>query len=149
MINFDLSVVDAQDEGELVIRHPRTLEPTGWTWTFYGPGHAATIELANRVGGAALKKAAARRQAQANGKKWKEDEQSLEEIRVENVDNIVARTKGFTPIKLNGELIEFVRMLHESFCSIVRRAGCSSRSGNICGTRQILFSPPRRAEGVR
>jgi hypothetical protein len=107
MTDFDLSAVDAQDEGKLVIKHPKTLEPTGWTWTFYGPGHATTIELSNRVAGAALKKAAARRQAQANGKKWKEDEESLDQIRVENVDNIVKRTKGFSPIKLDGQLIEF------------------------------------------
>jgi len=107
MTDFDLSAVDARDEGDLVIKHPKTLEPTGWIWTFYGPGHPATIELSNRVAGAALKKAAARRQAQANGKKWKEDEESLEEIRAENVDNILQRTKGFTPIKLDGHMIEF------------------------------------------
>jgi hypothetical protein len=34
MTSFDLSTMDAQDEAELVIRHPKTLEPTGWTWTF-------------------------------------------------------------------------------------------------------------------
>jgi hypothetical protein len=34
MTDFDLSEVDARDEGELVIKHPKTLEPTGWTWTF-------------------------------------------------------------------------------------------------------------------
>jgi hypothetical protein len=107
MTDFDLSEVDARDEGELVIKHPKTLEPTGWTWTFYGPGHATTIELSNRVAGAASKKAAARRQAQANGRKWKEDEESFDQIRVENVDNIATRTKGFSPIKLDGQLIEF------------------------------------------
>jgi hypothetical protein len=73
-------------------------------------GHPATIELSNRVAGAALKKAApgARRRRTARGKKWKEDEESLEEIRFENVDNIVTRTKGFTPIKLDGQMIEFI-----------------------------------------
>jgi hypothetical protein len=94
-------------EGGLVIRHPKTLEPTGWTWTFYGPGHARTIELSNRVAAAALKKAAAKRQAQANGKKWKEDEESLEQLRSEQVENIVARLKSFTPVKLDGQTIEF------------------------------------------
>jgi hypothetical protein len=106
MTDFDLSAIDAQDEGELVIRHPKTFAPTGWVWTFYGPGHAATVALSNRLAGAALKKAAARRQAQVNGRKWKEDEESLDQLRAENVDNIIARTKGFTPIRLDGELIE-------------------------------------------
>ena len=107
MTDFDLSAMDAQDEGELVIRHPKTLEPTGWTWTFYGPGHPATIALSNHVAGAALKKAAARRQAQVNGKKWKEDEESLDRLRADQVDGIVTRTKGFTPIKLDGQMIEY------------------------------------------
>jgi hypothetical protein len=107
MTDFDLSAMDTQDEGELVIRHPKTLEPTGWSWTVYGPGHPVTIALSNRVAGAALKKSAARRQAQINGRKWKEDEESLDQLRTENVDNIVTRTKSFTPIRLDGQLIEF------------------------------------------
>jgi hypothetical protein len=107
MMDFDLSAVDAQDEAELAIRHPKTLKPTGWVWTFYGPGHAVTTELSNRVASAALKKAAARRQAQINGKKWKEDEESLEQLRAEQVDGIVTRTKSFSPIKLDGKTIEF------------------------------------------
>ena len=107
MTDFDLSAVDAQDEGELAIRHPKTLAPTGWTWTFYGPGHQITVDLSNRVAQAALKRAAARRQAHVNGKKWKEDEESLDQLRAENVDNIVTRTKGFTPIKLDCQLIEY------------------------------------------
>ena len=107
MTDIDLSDLDAGDEGELVIRHPKTLEPTGWTWTFYGPGHAATIVLSNRVAGAALKKSAARRQAQVNGRKWKEDEESLDQLRADQVDGIVTRTKGFTPIRLDGQTIEY------------------------------------------
>ena len=104
---FDLSAVDTQDVGELNIRHPKTLEPTGWIWTFYGPAHVVTTALSNRVAGAALKKAAARRQAQVNGKKWKEDEENLEQLRADQVDGIVTRTKGFTPIKLEGETIQY------------------------------------------
>ena len=69
MAVFDLAAMDAQDEAELVIKHPKTFEPTGWIWTFYGPGHAVTTAFSNRVAGVVLKKAAARRQAQVNGKK--------------------------------------------------------------------------------
>jgi hypothetical protein len=32
-------------------------------------------------------------------------------------------------------------------CSIAVRAGFSSKSRNICRITQVLFSPPRRAEG--
>jgi hypothetical protein len=104
---LDLATLDAQDEASLDIRHPKSLAPTGWVWTFYGPGHPVTVGLANRAADAALKKAAARRQAQVNGRKWKEDEQSLSEITAENVDAIVARTRSFTPIKLDGQEIQF------------------------------------------
>ena len=107
MEGFDIAKMDAQDEGEFVIRHPKTLEPTDWTWTFYGPGHPVTTELSNRVAAAALKKAAARRQAQINGRKWKEDEESLDQLRADQVDGIVTRTKSFTPIKLDGKVIEY------------------------------------------
>jgi hypothetical protein len=33
--DFDPSAVD---EGALIIKHPKTLEPTGWARTFSGPG---------------------------------------------------------------------------------------------------------------
>jgi hypothetical protein len=49
-------------------------------------------------------KAAAKLQARANGKMRKEDEESPERIRVENVENIVTRTKGFMRSKLNGQI---------------------------------------------
>lgn len=107
--DLDLSSLDAIDEGHLVIRHPTSGEPLDWIWTFFGPSHPDTVALADRVTRDALRKASARRQAIANGRKWKEDEQSLDDIRRENVANIVARTKMFTPVKLNGELLEFSR----------------------------------------
>lgn len=105
---FDLDHLDAKDESELVIRHPTTGEPTTWTWTFYGPAHPATVALADRVSKDALKKLAAQRQARINGKKYKDDdEQTLAQIRAENVDNIIARTKTFSPVKLGGTEIAF------------------------------------------
>lgn len=107
MSDFNLADLDAQDEATLVIKHPKTLEPTGWTWTFYGPGHPRTITLADRVSREALKKSAARLQAKVNGKKWKEEEQEPDELRAENADNIVSRTKSFSDITLNGEKLVF------------------------------------------
>lgn len=104
---LDLASLDALDEAVLVIRHPTTDALTGWTWTFYGPAHPVTVDLADRFSREALRKAAARRQAQANGRKWKEDEQSPDDLNRENVEGIVARTKGFSTIKLNGEELVF------------------------------------------
>lgn len=108
MSDFDLSSLDARDEAQLAIRHPTSGEPTTWIWTFYGPGHPRTIALADRVSKDALRKLAAQRTARINGKKWKDDdEQSLEQIRAENVDNILARTAGFSPVKIGATTIEY------------------------------------------
>ncbi|MET3348306.1 hypothetical protein ABIF52_008687 [Bradyrhizobium japonicum] len=106
---LDLASLDALDEAVLMIRHPVTDLPTGWVWTFYGPAHPVTVELADRFSRDALRKAAARRQAQANNRKWKEDEQTPDDLSRENVEGIVARTKGFSTIKLNGEELVFSR----------------------------------------
>ncbi|SHJ70025.1 hypothetical protein SAMN05444159_1263 [Bradyrhizobium lablabi] len=105
--DFDLGDLDARDEAELAIKHPSTGEITTWVWTFYGPGHPKTIELANRVSRDALRDLAAQKQARVNGKKWKEEEQSIDHLRADNVASIVARTKTFTPVKISGETISF------------------------------------------
>lgn len=110
VIEFDLSAVEAQDEGHLVIRHPVTLQATTWIWTFYGPGHPETVALADRLSRGVLVKAAARRQAQANGRKVKEDDPgTLAELMTDKVTAVVARTKTFTPVRIDGHLIEFSR----------------------------------------
>lgn len=105
--DFDLGDLDALDEAELAIKHPSTGEVTTWVWTFYGPGHPKTVEIANKVSRDALRDLAAQKQARVNGKKWKEEEQSVDQLRNENVDAIVARTKTFTPVKIGVETIEF------------------------------------------
>lgn len=105
--DFDLAGADALDEATLAIRHPTTDEPTTWIWTFYGPGHAKTVELANRVSRNALRELQEQRQARLNGKKVKVEEQTLDGLRAETVDNIIARTKAFTPVKLGAETITY------------------------------------------
>lgn len=104
---FDIGGLDTQDEAELAIRHPLTGEATTWVWTFYGPAHPKTVELADRVSREALRDLAAQKQARVNGKKWKEDPQSADDLRAETIASIVARTKTFTPVKLGAETIEF------------------------------------------
>jgi hypothetical protein len=105
--DFDLGALDARDEADLAIRHPTTDAVTTWVWTFYGPGHPKTVEVANRVSRDALRDLAAQKQARVNGKKWKEEDQSIDQIRAENVENIVARTKTFTPVNMGDGKIEF------------------------------------------
>lgn len=103
---FDLSELDTGDESTLAIKD-RGGKATTWIWTFYGPGHPKTVALSNRVSKKWLQEARDKEQAQVNGKKWKPEERSLDDVRNENVDSILERTKDFTPVKLNGEEIRF------------------------------------------
>jgi hypothetical protein len=107
MDDFDIGALDALDEGIFKVRHPVTKARTTWEWTFYGPGHAKTIELADKKSRDALRELAEQRQARVNGKEWTEEPQSADQLRAETIASIVARTKTFTPVKINGETIEF------------------------------------------
>lgn len=105
--DFDLSSADAQDEAVLAIRHPTTDEVTTWVWTFYGPGHPKTIEVADRASKAALNDLHDQKQARVNNKKYKVKEQSLDDLRAENIAAIVSRLKTFTPVKMGVEIVTF------------------------------------------
>jgi hypothetical protein len=107
--NFDLGAFDAQDEATLAIKNPKTGEPTSWVWTFYGPGHPETIKVADRASRKFLNEAREKEAAQVNGRKWKKDADEPDSVRKENVDNILDRTKTFTPVNLNGKPIEYSR----------------------------------------
>jgi hypothetical protein len=103
---FDLSDLDTGDEATLAIKD-RAGKVTTWIWTFFGPGHPKTIALSNRVSKKFLDEARQKEKLLANGKKWDPEERSLNQIRSENVSNIIERLKDFTPVKLNGKVIEF------------------------------------------
>jgi hypothetical protein len=104
--DFDLSDLETGDEAQLAIKDSAG-RVTTWLWTFYGPGHPKTVAVANRLSKRWLQEARDKEQSSVNGKKWKPEERSLDDLRRENVANIVDRTKEFTPVKLNGSVIEF------------------------------------------
>lgn len=104
---FDLGAFDAKDEITHNILNPVTDLPTGWLWTFYGPGHPVTVQMSERLSREILQERRAKEQAQVNGKKWKADEREPQEFAREAATNIATRVKEFTPIRLNGEQIVF------------------------------------------
>ena len=104
---FDLAEAQAQDEADFVVRHPKTDAPTTWIWTFFGPGHPNTIAVSNKAAKTAIRESKAQQEARVNGKKWKADEVTIDELRVQYTDNIIGRTKAFTPIKFGSETIEY------------------------------------------
>ncbi len=78
-IDFDVDELAAEDTAEFVVHRPDGT-PTGWVWTIAGPGHPASIALAERVSAEALRRSRAQEQARVNGKKWKGDEETADEV---------------------------------------------------------------------
>jgi len=105
--DLDISSFDATLEAQLAIKNPLTNELTTWLWTFYGPGHPETVKLGNQLSREMMKEAREKEEARVNGRKWKGEDRSIEEVRTQNVGRIAQRVKFWTPIKLNGEMLEF------------------------------------------
>jgi hypothetical protein len=98
---FDLSELDAADTAEMTVM--AFGKPTSWVWTFAGPGHPKTIAQSDRYAREAIVTEKLQQQAQVNGKKWKAPEESLEERRARNINHIVERLIGWSPVKMNGQ----------------------------------------------
>lgn len=98
---FDLSDLDAQDEAVMEVL--ANGKPTGWLWTFAGPGHPKTVELSNRFARDRLRREKEQEQAQVNGKKWKAPDESPDEVLARNVSLVAARLLGWSPIQMNGK----------------------------------------------
>lgn len=100
-----LDDLNSADTGEMtVIINGR---PTDWKWYFAGPGHEKTVELNNRLARDRLHRERQIEQAQVNGKKYKSPEESVDEIRARNVENVVARLLGWSPIEIDRQPFEF------------------------------------------
>lgn len=98
---FDLSELDAADEAVMEVE--ANGKATGWLWTFAGPGHEKTIEQSNRLAKERLRKEAAQEQAVINGKKWKADEETVDEALARNVGLVIDRLLGWSPIQMGGK----------------------------------------------
>lgn len=94
---FSLSDLDAADTADMVVYNFG--QPTTWVWTFAGPGHPKTIKQADRISRQSMVDENAVRQSQINGKKWKAPEVDLEQRRANNVNFIVERIVGWSPVE--------------------------------------------------
>lgn len=102
---IDLDDIDTLDEATMNVVLGG--QPSGWLWTFAGPGHPKAIEQANRLARERLRRDGAIERARNNGKPWKEEIETPDQIRAKNIAFVVERLLGFTPAKINGELVEF------------------------------------------
>lgn len=90
MTGFSLDDFKLEDEGDLDLRN-KFGQPSGWVWTFGGPGHPKTVAADERQTKRALALAEDQEKSRVNGRKWKGSGDSVEEVRDRNIDYIVAR----------------------------------------------------------
>ena len=103
---FDLDELAAIDQAELEIKR-RDGSPTGWKWFIAGPGHPQTVELSNRISRESLARQKAQEMARVNGKKWKGDDETADEVLRRTAETFAGRIIGWTPITMNGEPYPF------------------------------------------
>lgn len=99
---FDISSLAAADEGDLAILDAAG-KPTGWVWTFAGPGHPTTVALDRDRNTRLLQREQAKERAQVNNKKWKGDGETIDEFRERNISYIVGRLLRWTEIEMEGK----------------------------------------------
>jgi hypothetical protein len=99
---FDLDELAAIDQAELNIKR-RDGAPTGWVWTIAGPGHPQTIALADKLTKEGFARSKAQEMARVNGKKWKGDDDSADEVVRRTAEALAGRVLGWTEVALDGK----------------------------------------------
>ncbi len=97
----DLSEALPENTSVLHVVVPGTSKRTGWQITFAGPGHQKAIDAANAQARRGLEKAARIEASQVNGRKFKPEEKTPDELRRGNVEWVVGRIIDWTPVKIS------------------------------------------------
>lgn len=103
---IDLTDFLPQDEATIEMIAPGGKQ-TGWMVTLAGPSHPKRLAANDAAARKALRISKEIDQAQINGKKYKVDDRSPEEVRRENVEGVVSRIVTWTPVRIGGETYEF------------------------------------------
>lgn len=82
-------------------------QPSGWLWTFAGPGHPKTVEQGNRLSRERLRKEHDIEQARVNNRKWKAPEEDVDTVRDRNINWVIERLVGWSPVKIDGKEVPF------------------------------------------
>ncbi len=102
---FDLAMLDAASEAKMEVVVAG--KGTGWFWTFAGPGHPKAVAQETRIARENLERRKAQERAQINGRKWKPEDETVDEVIAKNIDLIVERLIDWTPVKFDGEPYPF------------------------------------------
>lgn len=103
----DLAGFMPADVTEYEVKQPGTGRPTGWTVTLAGPSHPKTVAWSNDAARKQLRRAQQIEAQQANGRKVKPEDKSVEEMKASNVAWVVSRIVDWTPVKIGGKEYPF------------------------------------------
>jgi hypothetical protein len=87
---FSLDDFKLADESDLNLRNSAG-QPSGWIWTFAGPGHPKTVAADEQQTKRALAIAEEQEKARVNGRKWKGSGDTVDDVRDRNIAYIIAR----------------------------------------------------------
>lgn len=104
-IGFDLfESLSSDDEATMLVTVPLANGDTAtWAWTMASPSHPKAVAQKNRIARESLKKSAEQEQAQVNGRKYKAELVTPEQVDRNNVDFIIERTVGWSSKLSNGD----------------------------------------------
>jgi len=117
---FDIDDLNSVDEGKMMVLAGD--RPTGWEWTFAGPGHPMGIAQTNRIAREELSRQRSQEQARVNNKKYKAEEKSPDDLLEENVNFILERLLGWSDVNMNGKPFPFSRENARSILKDKRKA---------------------------
>lgn len=90
MTGFSLDDFKLEDEGNLDLRN-KFGQPSGWVWTFGGPGHPKTVAADERLTKRALAIADDQDKARVNGRKYKGSGDTFEDFRDRQISYAIER----------------------------------------------------------
>lgn len=101
---FDLlDSLGSDDEAIMLVSVPLANGSTTWQWTMASPSHPKGIAQKNRLSRESLKKSAEQEQSRVNGRKYKAEVETPDQVDRGNVDFIIERLIGWSAKLDNGE----------------------------------------------
>lgn len=101
---FDLlDSLGSDDEAIMLVSVPLANGSTTWQWTMASPSHPKGIAQKNRLSRESLKKSAEQEQSRVNGRKYKAEVETPDQVDRGNVDFIIERLIGWNAKLDNGE----------------------------------------------
>lgn len=134
---FAVDAFDALDEAEMIVFHNG--QPTTWRWIFAGPGHPKGIAQTTRLSREELQTKKLRTMALANGLPYIPPDESVDQVRAKNVEFVLERLIGWTPVKINGEMVPFSEENARAMLMDPRKGNLFSQAYNFLSSERSFM----------